>query len=450
MTDAPPWIALLSIGESDEGQPPPGLLPVAGSTPVERQLRQALDCGAGTVWLLAPDLPERLALAVARDDRVRRARTATELAAGLAAEGRNLLLFAPGLVIDTRLLAAMIAAPADAALLVFAGDPPPGAERLDAASHWAGLARAPAPLAAQTAAALGDWDLAATFAHAVAAAGGARIEAGRTGLYMPSMRRDVPLIWALVRHEAQGRAVTDRLIESAQKGCLDWPARFLHPPIENQLLRWLLPTRLTPNGMTVIAACVGIAAAVLFATGHLGWGLGMAILAGPLDGVDGKMARVRHQFSRWGDLEHVLDKLVEHAGWLALGGWLAGAGHGLAAWLAAGGIVLLSVSEAVKGEMFRRLAGRQLDDWSPFDRAWRLVAGRRNTCLWALVPFALAGLWFQGLLMVLGYGAISFAVAEARFLMAIADYGRGASDAVARNLHDSRYAFLPRRRGEAR
>src|SRR3546814_14189580 len=70
----------------------------------------------------------------------------------------------------------------------------------------------------------------------------------------------------------------------------------------------LLPTPITPNMVTLITAVVGFASIAAFATGWLWTGLLLMLFLGPLDGVDGKLARTRLQYSLWGDLEHVADK----------------------------------------------------------------------------------------------------------------------------------------------
>src|SRR3546814_8335474 len=88
----------------------------------------------------------------------------------------------------------------------------------------------------------------------------------------------------------------------------------------------------------LITAVVGFASIAAFATGWLWTGLLLMLFLGPLDGVDGKLARTRLQYSRWGDLEHVADKIVEYGAFIALGGYLSStAGHS-GPWVLAGKI----------------------------------------------------------------------------------------------------------------
>src|SRR3546814_17787456 len=86
------------------------------------------------------------------------------------------------------------------------------------------------------------------------------------------------------------------------------------------------------------------------------------LFLGPLDGVDGKLARTRLQYSRWGDLEHVADKTVEYGAFIALGGYLSStAGHSVP-WVLAGITNAFSLAVVVPGAIFNRYTRRQPDD----------------------------------------------------------------------------------------
>ncbi len=470
------FVAVLLVGESPTGLELPGLGVVGGISLLERQVRMALKAGASRVIVVAVALTADLGARFSEDPRVERATTNAQLAERLAGEARAVLHLAPGLLIDSRLVMALLSAqewpallaaqerPALRAvqdgpvlqvphdrpmLLAFGASAPEGAERLDSATHWAGAALLPAALVGRVAAELGDWELSGTLARAAVEAGAGRLMVETVPTYAPARRRDAPMIWARPLDEAARAAGTASLLAAAQKGCLDWPARFIHPPLENALVRLLLPTPVTPNMVTLLTGLLGLAAIWLFARGEPLWALGLVLIVGPLDGVDGKLARTRHDFSKWGDLEHVLDKVLEYGWILALGYWLSQT-HGVAAWLAAWGIIAFAVSEAASGEFFRRFTGRQLDDWGPFERRFRLVGGRRNTFFWSFLPFAVAGWWWEGFLMILGYAAITFAVSHWRLLKALGDYGSRVSEEVRANFADTAYDFLPKGKPAAR
>jgi phosphatidylglycerophosphate synthase len=449
----PEFLALLMVGESGPGAgqwgEPAGLGIVGGISLLERQVRMAMKAGAAEVLLVAPALTADLGARLSEEPGVVRLARPEQLAERLAGETREVLMLAPGLLIDDRLVSALLAGGHAPMLLAFGGEPPAGAERLDSATHWAGAALLPAALVADVAAELGDWELSGTLVRAACEAGAGRLLVESLPTYAPARRRDAPMIWARPLDEAARKAGTDSLLAAAQKGCLDWPARFIHPPIENGLVRLLLPTPVTPNMVTVLTGVLGLVAIWLFAVGMPWWALGIVLIVGPLDGVDGKLARTRHEFSKYGDLEHVLDKVLEYGWILALGYWLSAA-HGVAAWLAAAGIILFALTEAASGEFFRRFTGRQLDDWGPFERQFRLIGGRRNTFFWSLLPFAAFGLWWEGFLMILAYAALTFAISHWRLLKAVGDYGSRMSDEVRANFAATAYDFLPKREPEAR
>jgi phosphatidylglycerophosphate synthase len=436
-------LALLSAGEAAPGAVPPGLQTIAGRTIVERQARQLLRAGARQVLVLAPDLDGPPARRLAALGDVILLPAGARLAARLA-EASDVLVVEPGVVLDDRILEAVIGAAPGPAVAVWHNAPPAAAERIDSARHWASVARLAGTDAAATLAANPGWEPAATLMRAASAVGAEAVVVEDLPLYSEGRRREVPMLWERPS-DAAGRATAERaILAAAQKGCLDWPARFIHPPVENAMVRLLWPSPITPNMVTGLTAVLGLCAGILILAGALGWALALILLIGPLDGVDGKLARTRIEFSRWGDLEHVLDKIMEYGWFAAFAAWFAHTGQGLAAWLVGAGIVVFALVEAGQGEWFRRITGRQLDDWGPFERRFRLVAGRRNTFFWTLIPFAALGLWWAGFLMILGYSFLTWAVHEWRFLRALTGFLRDEAPAVRRNLDRTAYAFLPK------
>ncbi len=417
---------------------------IGGLTVLERQARLLARHGCARLLLVgAPPLtPVPAGAELVKID---------ELGAALASVG-EVLLIAAGLVIDERALAVVVAA-AGPAMLVSDGSrsglpeaargAERGVERLDAQTHAAGVLRLTARSVAAVAEGLGDWDLGSTLIRTAAADPAVmRVPIEGIALYSADRRREVPLLWALPKDEAGVRATNDVVVAAAQKGCLDWPARFIHPPIEDALVRLLAPTGVTPNMVTLATGLLGIGVAYAFANGALWWGLGLALLCGPLDGVDGKLARTRIEFSRWGDLEHALDKLLEYGWYLAAAFWFASTrGTGLP-WAVAALIILPALAEAVQGEFYRRMTGQQLDDSGRFERAFRLVAGRRNTFLWTWACFAVFGLWFEGFVALAIYSVSTTAVAQWRFYRRLGAFARSGDPRVAVNLAATRYDFL--------
>jgi len=410
---------------------------VGGITVIERQARQLRRAGA--TLLFAIDI-EPLTILPAGVEAIGAAALPARIGAG-----DRVAVIAAGLIVDERALDAVLSAPAPAMLV---SDPARAdavaIERIDSTTCAAGVMVLPGTLVIDQAATLGEWNLASTLIRAAAAHPATRqVDFHALPLYAPARRRLAPMLW-LRPDEAGAASATGQLIAAAQKGCLDWPARFLHPWPENLLVRLLAPTAITPNQVTAATAVIGIAAAVAFATGWLWTGLILALITGPLDGVDGKLARTRVEFSKWGDLEHLVDKILEYT-WYLCAAWFFSHARGTGlSWALAALIILPAIAESVQGEFFRRLTGAQLDDAGDAERRIRLFAGRRNTFLWTWAGFALCGLWFEGFLMLAVYSVATTGLAQWRFYKRLSAYARAHGEQIAANYVATAYTFLPR------
>lgn len=411
---------------------PVSSLRTGGIPIISRQIRQLHALGVTRVVLALGEGQGR-ALDYARQEAARDqieltvADSADKLNDALA--GRTALAIDEGLLVDERMLEAFFG---DAGL--HSAPRPVLATRNVASAQSAGLAIFPAGTLTRTASA----GLLGKGLAAVSVAQAQRHDLSGLDDYAPARRRHLPMVWLPLRSAADGRAGTTVLLDSAQKGCLDWPARFFHPSIENLLTRLLLPTPITPNMVSVFVFLLGLYAAWCFATGAWPRALVLAIVIGPLDGLDGKLARTRLDFSPYGDLEHVADKVVEYACYLCMAAWI-GTGW---AWAACALIVLFALAEAVQGEFYRRVTGGQLDDAGTIERRFRLVSGRRNTFMWTLIPFLVLDAWEAGFVMIAIYSVMTFFFMQWRFFIRLGQFARAASPVMAENLRRTDYAFL--------
>lgn len=265
------------------------------------------------------------------------------------------------------------------------------------------------------------------------------VEVSQLDPYLPNHRREVPILWRPISNKKECKKATKIIIDNAQKGTLDWPAKFIHPIFENTITYYCLPTFLTPNIITVITGVLGFYIAYLFAIGQMGPALAGAMIIGVLDGVDGKLARVKMLASKIGDLEHILDKFVEYSWYLAMAYYFANVSGNSGPWAVGWLIVLFAWAETVQGEFFRRLTGKQLDDTGVFERTFRLIGARRNTQIWALIPFGLTQNWELGFWMLAVYSVITFFVAQWRFIVRTRDYTMTESETIADNINKTRY-----------
>jgi phosphatidylglycerophosphate synthase len=211
----------------------------------------------------------------------------------------------------------------------------------------------------------------------------ARLNIEEQPWYMADMRRTLRPYWFSSPNETQKRSAERVILESAQKGTLDIPA-LVHAPIETFIVSKLCKTPITPNQLTVISNIVAWCATILFAIGHLGWGIAVALAVGVLDGLDGKLARVKLETSKAGELEHFFDVLFENSWWIAIAYHLHVSGKlPNAFWF----LALLLIAEVFAGlarGSIVRCFGKSISELGRFDRLVRLIGGRRNVYVWIL------------------------------------------------------------------
>ena len=196
--------------------------------------------------------------------------------------------------------------------------------------------------------------------------------------YCPELRGDAEPYVIASGTPAERRRAWDVLLDHVQKRSLDLPGRYFDTPFENFLVRRLAPTKVTPNQITLLTLVVASIVAVLFHRGWLRPGVVLALVVGVLDGVDGKLARLKLATSKLGELEHVGDFFYENAWYLSLASYLARATSSGSLWLAGCLLVVCDLVDSLLYLTLQRHTGKMLDELSPFDRRFRAIAGRRN------------------------------------------------------------------------
>jgi phosphatidylglycerophosphate synthase len=232
------------------------------------------------------------------------------------------------------------------------------------------------------------------------------VDAAKEDDYIVAMRRRVRPLCFQAPPKQQRRLAERIILDSAQKGTLDLPAYF-HAPIETGIISLLCKTRITPNQITIAGLVIGFSATAAFAIGHLGPGILAALVFGIVDGLDGKQSRVKIETTERGKWEHHLDYLIENSWWavIALYLWRSGQLPNAFYFLA-----LLIGSHLLDEFAKRRVkiaTGRLMDDVMPFDRAFRLIAARRNVYVWILACGFLLGAFSQSYAIICGWAAIS-------------------------------------------
>ena len=205
-------------------------------------------------------------------------------------------------------------------------------------------------------------------------------------------KSEPPLLQAIVPGSA--RALEDRLYGISYKGITDFVTKWWWPVPAKGMVRWCANLGITPNAVTCAGFAMMLATCWLFHEGLYFPGLLLGWFMTFLDTVDGKLARVRVQSSRFGHwLDHGMD-IVHPPFWY----WLWGLSlAGFEPWLGVGFNMLViyilagyGAGRLIEGA-FHGLGTVSLFAWRPFDAWFRLFVARRNPCL-----VLLTGAWLLG------------------------------------------------------
>ncbi len=398
----------------------PALFPVLGMPLIEWQARLLNHAGIDRQLLVGNRLPEPMATRLADLAGLRYLGDVYNLPMTLSG---TIILLAEGALIDPRAMTALLEAASAPALLVFAGSAPPGAERLDRDTHWAGAALLPASMVAETATELGDWDLAATLIRVADSAGAARVamESIDPAIFLDDEQRTPPpLIWALPTDLAQVASISQDLLASSVPDGPDWTERLLYRPIARLMAPSLVHAIMPPIIWRWLAVAMLLASGILL-WWHQFWpGLAILLLA-PLPDQLGWMLMT----ARWQPTpKHLPAKpgpflLLASLALIGLALSLAGLGAPAAPLIAGAGILLFTGLRVTRLSWLHRVTGRHLDQFSARDRQIAGLFGPVTSLALPLLPFAIMGLWWHGLLAVLIWSALLFILLEWRFLAAI-------------------------------
>jgi hypothetical protein len=200
------------------------------------------------------------------------------------------------------------------------------------------------------------------------------------------------------------------LYGNAYRGITDLVTKFFWPRPARKAVHVAANLRLSPNMISTIGLLLVIAACYLFLHGQYLAGLIAGWLMTFLDTVDGKLARVTVQSSKFGHLyDHAID-LFHPPFWYIF--W----GMSLAGLMPFMGfdrdqmyllIVLGYVIGRIVEGVFPMLGDCSIFTWRPFDAYFRLVTARRNPCLIILTASALIGRPDWGFLAVTAWTVLT-------------------------------------------
>jgi phosphatidylglycerophosphate synthase len=233
--------------------------------------------------------------------------------------------------------------------------------------------------------------------------------AGLGAAYWEALRkREEP--YALQVVPARQKAIEWRMFMGTYKGATDLVTKDLWPRPAFHATKLCARLGITPNQVTALSFVLVIAAFWWFWQGA--WLPGLLAAWGMtfLDTVDGKLARITLQSSKWGNVfDHGID-LVHPPFWYWA--WAVGLQAGPHAVPAAELVVLLAViiagyvlQRVIEGIAIWRL-GLEIHVWRRIDTWFRLITARRNPNLVLLTVFTAAGRPDLGLTAVAAWTAL--------------------------------------------
>ena len=377
--------ALIGAYQEDDAGGLTALLPLAGRTLVEYQVRCAAAAGASPIIVLVERIPAALNEAFGR----------------LAREGLNVVPVSDGSEAATRF------EPGEMVLLIGDGIAPPldlltgigddgeplvltvaddeahqDFERVDGASRWSGVAVVEGRMLGATAAMLGDWDLPSTLLRR-SLQGGAHL--------VPVAPANEPLV---ARNSSDLAEFERSLVANSRGERSDLASRYVLPPIEDFATEKLMESSVPAEWLVHAALVLTLAGAFAFTRGWLWTGIALLVLSTPFDLVAKRLGMLRLRPLAANGFSERLLWPTSGLALIALGWWQGWHGGGWGAVLAA--ITACAFAEAYRLERTHSAVPVPIGFLS-----------RRNAILGAVL-FAIAGAWTGYLIAVLIYAAISF------------------------------------------
>jgi hypothetical protein len=381
--------ALIGAYQEDDTGGLRALLPLAGRTLVEYQVRCAAAAGAAPIIVVVERVPQAL------QDAFERLRldgigifpaSDVDEAVSRFEAGSMILLLGDGVAPPAELVARIAEEPEPAVATVPDDEAHAMFERIDAESRWAGVALVDAHLLGSTAAMLGDWDLQSTLLRRTLQEGATRMPASEIG--------GDPLL----AESAEELQDFQRKLLIGSRGLRpDWVSRFLLPPLEEFATEHLMETGVRPLWLIWLALALTLAGALCFSWGWLGAGLVLLLASMPLDLIGSRLASLRLRPLPVRMLSRLALWPAAGLALLALGWWEARHGSGWGA--------LVSAAAAAAFAEAARIERSGMQD----GELWLIS---RRSAIVAAIPFALGGAWTSYLVAILLYAAVSFFIVQ--------------------------------------
>ena len=197
--------------------------------------------------------------------------------------------------------------------------------------------------------------------------------------YVPSMWKEVKPFWIDIDTKDDLKKAKKLIIENACRGRNDLLATYINKPIENFIVNRLASRQITPNQITIITNIIAYLGTFLFFRGYLIFASFLTFIVSFMDGVDGKLARVKLATSNIGKMEHASDYLFEHSWYIALAIYLSNTFGVLPVLLSTFILLFDGFSHYCECAFEKVIKNRSLEDYGKIEQLFRKFDGRKNS-----------------------------------------------------------------------
>lgn len=227
--------------------------------------------------------------------------------------------------------------------------------------------------------------------------------------YIPSMRKESKPFWFDINTKEDLIEAKKILIENASKGRNDLLATYVNKPIENFIVSRLANTQITPNQVTILINIIAYTSTFLFLKGYLFLASILTFVVSFMDGVDGKLSRVKIVSSNIGNIEHAFDFLFEHSWYIALAIYLSNQlTYGISPILLCTFIILFDSFIYYCTQAFEKgIKSRPLADYGRIEQLFRKFDGRKNSYIIFILISVLLNVPFWSLVTIFVWSLVS-------------------------------------------
>lgn len=185
--------------------------------------------------------------------------------------------------------------------------------------------------------------------------------------------------------------------------------KYVYPALENRIVTALCTTAVTPGQVLLLSFALALFAASLFYHGWFVLAVFFAFAALLLDGVEGKLARIKLMAAPLSQAALAVRLFTDTAWWLALAARLARTVHPAALEV---GVALAACAlvDRMLGVGFANVVGKPLEAMSDWDRRLNFWSGRSSLYLVVLLIGAVLGVPLVALQAVLTWALLTLAM----------------------------------------